>query len=78
MPLFQPVTGALEALYQTQLAEARAAGPAYAGAVDEGFVAVDELGQPVHPKSYSHSFGLLCKAAGLPRIRLHDCRHSVE
>jgi integrase len=78
LPLFEPVLGALLALYETQLAEARAAGPAYAGAVDEGFVCADELGQPVHPKAWSHSFGLLCKAASLPKIRLHDCRHSVN
>ena len=67
------------ALYELQVAEARAAGPAYAvGAVDEGFVACDELGQPVHPKGWSYSFGRLCAEAKLPRIRLHDTRHSVN
>ncbi len=80
LPLFQPVLGALESLYQAQLAEARAAaGPAYAvGAVDDGFVCADELGHPVNPQTYSDAFARLCKAAGLPRIRLHDCRHSAN
>ena len=78
LPLFQPVLGSLEALYALQLAEARAAGPAYRGPVDEGFVAADELGAPIHPKAWSYEFGQLCKAAGLPRIRLHDARHTVN
>jgi len=78
LPLFQPVAGALEQLYRVQLAEAKAAGAAYAGTVDEGFVAADELGAPIHPKAWSYEFGQLCKAAGLPRIRLHDARHTVN
>ena len=79
LPLFPPVAGALLALYERQVAEAKAAGAAYAvGTLDDGFVAADELGQPVHPKAWSHSFGVLCKSAGLPKIRLHDCRHSVN
>ena len=78
LPLFPPVTSALLKLYETQVAESKAAGAAYAGAVDDGFVCADELGQPVHPKAWSHSFGLLCQAAALPKIRLHDCRHSVN
>jgi len=79
LPLFQPVLGALESLYQAQLAEARAAGPAYAvGAVDDGFVCCDELGAPVNPQTYSDAFARLCKAAQLPKIRLHDCRHSTN
>ncbi len=78
LPLFEPVSGALLALYETQVAEARAAGAAYAGTVDDGFVCCDELGAPVNPQTYSDAFARLCKAAGLPKIRLHDCRHSTN
>jgi integrase len=78
LPMFKAVSGALLALYETQVAEKDAAGAAYAGDVDDGFVCCDELGQPVHPEWWSSEFGRLCKAAGLPRIRLHDCRHSTN
>lgn len=79
LPLFQPVLGALLALYETQVAEAKAAGATYAvGTVDDGYVCADELGQPVNPQTYSDAFARLCKAAGLRRIRLHDARHTVN
>jgi len=35
-----------------------------------------ELGGPLHPDRYSDDFARLCKAAGVPAIRLHDARHS--
>lgn len=79
LPLFQPVLGALLALYETQVADSKVAGAAYAvGAVDDGFVCCDELGAPVNPQTYSEAFARLCKAAWLPKIRLHDCRHSAN
>ena len=79
LPLFQPVTGALELLYKAQGAEARAAGAAYAvGTIEDGYVCADELGRAVNPQTWSDSFARLCKAAALPRIRLHDCRHSTN
>lgn len=76
LPLFPPLTGALEALYQAQRAEQETAGPAYAGDVDSGYVAADELGGPLHPERISDEFHRI--AAGLPRIRLHDTRASVN
>jgi integrase len=78
LPLFEPVSSALLALYERQVAESKAAGAAYAGDVDDGYVCCDELGQPVNPQTYSDAFARLCKAAGLPKIRLHDCRHSTN
>ena len=78
LPLFPAVTAALEALYKTQMAERAAAGAAYAGDVDGGYVCADELGAPLHPERYSDEFGRLCALAGLPKCRLHDCRHSVN
>ncbi len=78
LPLFPAVTAALEALYKTHLAERTAAGAAYAGDVDGGYVCADELGRPLHPERYSDEFGRLCALAGLPKCRLHDCRHSTN
>lgn len=78
LPLFPALTAALEALYARQVAERTAAGAAYAGDVDNGYVCADELGQPVHPERYSDEFGRLCAEAGLPKCRLHDCRHSTN
>ena len=75
LPLFPAVTAAVEALYKTERA---AAGAAYAGDVDGGYVAADELGRPLHPERYSDEFGRLCALAGLPKCRLHDCRHSTN
>lgn len=40
-------------------------------------VAVNEIGEPVHPDTYSADFQRLAANAGLRRIRLHDCRHSA-
>jgi integrase len=76
LPLFEPVTSALEALYTAQLAEKAAAGAAYAGDVDSGYVCADELGAPLHPEHYSDEFHRI--AGDLPRIRLHDTRGSVN
>ena len=33
-------------------------------------------GQPIHPDTITSLFHHHCAAAGLPRIRLHDVRHS--
>lgn len=51
-------------------------------ALGRGKPADDELvfqnidGSPVHPQAFSDRFERLAKAAGLPKIRLHDLRHS--
>jgi integrase len=78
LPLFQPVTAALEALYARQAAEKDAAGSAYPTEVDDGYVCADELGRPLNPERYSDEFGRLCREAGLPTCQLHDCRHSTN
>jgi integrase len=75
LPLFEPVTGALEALRVRQLDEMAAAGPAYA---NSGYVVADELGQPVHPEWYSDEFRRIYLRAGLPKIRLHDTRATMN
>ena len=37
----------------------------------------DELGRPYHPQSLSNWFEEKVKDLGLPRIRLHDTRHTA-
>ena len=44
---------------------------------DTGYVFVREDGQPLDPDRISHLFGVLSTTAGVPRIRLHDLRHTA-
>ncbi len=78
LPLFEPLTGALEALYARQAAEKSEACAAYPADVDANYIAADEIGSPLNPERYSDEFGRLAALAALPKIRLHDCRHSVN
>ena len=41
------------------------------------YVVCDELGQPIHPDTYSAWFRRLAGQAGLPVIRLHDARRTA-
>jgi integrase len=75
LPLDDSLVAALRALRKQQAAERLAAGPAYSAS---GYVAVDELGYPVHPEGYSDHFARLCREAGVPVIRLHDARHTAN
>lgn len=56
-----------------QAAERLHAGEGYEGS---GYVAVDELGAPLHPEWLSDEFERERKRAGLPRIVLHGTRHT--
>jgi integrase len=53
--------------------ERLAAGTAWS---DSGLVFVDELGRGLHPQRLTDLFQQAADAAGLPRIRLHDLRHT--
>jgi integrase len=44
--------------------------------VDSGFAFTNPDGTPIHPQRFSDWFQQHCRKAGLPRIRLHDVRHS--
>ncbi|MGH3019167.1 MAG: tyrosine-type recombinase/integrase [Gaiellaceae bacterium] len=57
-----------------QLAERLAFGPGYEDEHDLVFREAD--GRPVHPSTFSSAFLAQTKRAGLPRIRLHDLRHT--
>jgi len=43
---------------------------------DSGLVFTWGDGRPLHPERFSRWFERLAREAGLPRIRLHDVRHS--
>lgn len=64
---------ALRAWRAQQLAERMAWGP---GWVDTGLVFTRENGTPIDPRRWGEAFADLTAAAELPRIRLHDLRHT--
>jgi integrase len=73
LPFDAVVAGQLERLQSQQMDEALTAGPAYQGGRQ---VASDELGRAVSPERLSDEFQRLAAQAGLPRIRMHDLRHT--
>jgi integrase len=56
-----------------QKAERLALGPDYGPGEH---VVCDEAGRPYHPDSMSDFWRALCAEAGVPKIRLHDARHT--
>lgn len=58
---------------QRQLEERMLAGPVWQ---ELDLVFCREDGRPVHPDGFSKTFGRLARDADLPRIRLHDLRHT--
>jgi integrase len=58
---------------RTQLEERLASGPVYS---DSGHVFTKEDGSTLHPDRVSKLFDHLVEASGVPRIRLHDVRHT--
>lgn len=68
--------GTVDALHEhreRQLDERLSWGPAYE---DRGLVFCREDGTPIWPRTFSRSFDRHVREAGLPKIRLHDLRHS--
>jgi integrase len=78
LPLDDEMVTKLTALQLLQRDEAEKAGEAYGACTDcgEAHVIVDKLGDPVHPETYSDMFEVRVKRAKLPKIRLHDTRHT--
>jgi len=68
------VVADLKRLKALQAVERLAAGSAY---MATGLVLVNEVGTPMRPERYGDLFQEHAKAAGLPRIRLHDLRHTT-
>jgi integrase len=65
---------ALHAHRTRQEVERRYAGEAW---TETGYVFVRDDGRPVDPDRITHLFGVAIAACGLPRIRLHDLRHTA-
>ena len=63
----------LRALKAAQAAEKLKLGQAY---IDHDLVFCWEDGRPIQPNAFSKSFGAAVARAGLPRIRVHDLRHT--
>lgn len=74
VPLGPEVVADLKALKTLQARERLAAGEAY---TVTGLIVVDEMGVPLRPERYSDLFHVHSDAAKLPRIRLHDLRHTA-
>ncbi len=72
--LAPPTVAALRQHGAVQLRERLALGEAW---TDTGYVFVDEAGHPNHPHSYLAMFLRACVRAEVPRIRLHDLRHTM-
>jgi integrase len=75
LPLDDVLAAALQALHDRQVTEEMDAGAAYAAS---GYVVADELGAAPSPEWFSDEFHRLAALAGVPRIRLHDGRHTVN
>jgi hypothetical protein len=68
------VVTALEVQEMRQQLERDEWGEAYE---DQGLVFARENGAPIRPEHVGKRFGPLCQAAGVPKIRIHDLRHTA-
>lgn len=73
LPIPDPLLVELKAAKKRQLSEKLKAGVDY---TDLGYVVCNEAGQPYHPDTLSKMWANTVTAAGVPRIRLHDARHT--
>lgn len=73
LPAPEPLLVELKAAKNRQLSEKLRLGADY---TDLGYVVCNETGQPYHPDTLSKMWANTVAAAGVPRIRLHDARHT--
>jgi len=73
LPIPDPLLIELKAAKKRQASEKLMFGAAYA---DLGYVVCNETGQPYHPDTLSKMWAKAVTPAGVPRIRLHDARHT--
>jgi integrase len=71
--LDQATVDALREHRERQMDERLEWGPAYQ---DHGLVFCREDGTPIWPRTFSRSFDRHVRNAALPKIRLHDLRHT--
>ena len=85
LPLDDELVSALTELRKRQARESETAGHFYRAGLEDldwyisgdEYVVTDQLGIPLHPEAYSDEFTRLLRRAGLPKIRLHDSRHTT-
>lgn len=85
LPLDDALVAALKELRKRQLHDRMEAGEVYAAGLGEldwytpgdAYVVTDTVGVPVPPEWYSDEFVRLLRQASLPKIRLHDSRHTT-
>jgi len=85
LPLDDELVSALTELRKHQIKESENASRAYRAGLEDldwytagdEYIVTDELGIPIHPESYSDEFTRLLRRASLPKIRLHDSRHTT-
>jgi integrase len=73
LPIPDPLLVELKAAKKRQLSEKLKVGVDY---TDLDYVVCNEAGQPYHPDTLSKMWANTVTAAGVPRIRLHDARHT--
>ncbi|MGZ4564663.1 MAG: site-specific integrase, partial [Mycobacterium sp.] len=73
LPVPDPLLVELKAAKKRQLSEKLKVGVDY---TDLDYVVCNEAGQPYHPDTLSKMWANTVTAAGVPRIRLHDARHT--
>jgi integrase len=73
VPIPTETAAALKEHRRRELRERLLLGPDYR---DADLMFAEGDGSPINPERLSGAFGRLAKVAGLPRIRLHDLRHS--
>jgi integrase len=74
LPLMPEVLADLQRLRKVQAAERLRMGANYP---DSDLIFVDPAGTPVRPEWYSKEFQRISRQAQLPKVRLHDARHSA-
>jgi integrase len=74
LPLDASLVSLLNRHRKCQLGDGLRAGNAW---TETGYVFADQLGRPYSPEVVSDRFDRLVKTSALPRIRLHDTRHTA-
>jgi len=71
-----PITDTIRANVVRHLARRKREASTTKGWRDSGYLFTSVTGAPLHPRNILSAFHALCDAAAIPRIRVHDCRHS--
>jgi len=75
--LYSGTVTMLRDLRKQQAAERLSVGQAYGSSDSGGLVFVDQVGRALRPEALSNRFWAVGAAAGLPRIKMHEIRHSL-